>query len=131
MPPLVAATSKIGYVRLHGRNRETYFARNVSAADRFDYLFSSSLFFSVIDPTTLTMRYVNAGHNPPLLLRDGVPLSLLWWGLFLYAVPALSGFLWISVLGPAFITVLLLFISGIPLLEKIADAEPRAVQQDV
>ena len=31
MPPLVAATSKIGYVRLHGRNRDTYFARNVSA----------------------------------------------------------------------------------------------------
>lgn len=49
--------------------------------------------------------------------------SLLWWGLFLYAVPALSGFLWISVLGPAFITVLLLFVSGIPLLEKSADAK--------
>lgn len=40
MPPLVAATTKTGYVRLHGRNRETYFARNVSAADRFDYLYS-------------------------------------------------------------------------------------------
>ncbi len=39
MPPLVASTSKIGYVRLHGRNRDTYFARNVSAADRFDYLY--------------------------------------------------------------------------------------------
>ena len=41
MPPLVAATSKVGYVRLHGRNRDTYFARNVSAADRFDYLYSA------------------------------------------------------------------------------------------
>jgi uncharacterized protein YecE (DUF72 family) len=40
MPPLVAATSRVGYVRLHGRNRDTYFARNVSAADRFDYLYS-------------------------------------------------------------------------------------------
>ncbi|HAL29811.1 MAG TPA: DUF72 domain-containing protein [Coriobacteriia bacterium] len=39
MPPLVAATSRVGYVRLHGRNRDTYFARNVSAADRFDYLY--------------------------------------------------------------------------------------------
>lgn len=39
MPPLVAATSGVGYVRLHGRNRDTYFARNVSAADRFDYLY--------------------------------------------------------------------------------------------
>jgi uncharacterized protein YecE (DUF72 family) len=38
----VAATSGVGYVRLHGRNRETYFARNVSAADRFDYLYSAA-----------------------------------------------------------------------------------------
>jgi len=42
MPPLVAATSSVGYVRLHGRNRETYFARNVSAADRFDYLYTTA-----------------------------------------------------------------------------------------
>ena len=27
-------------MRLHGRNRDTYFARNVSAADRFDYLYT-------------------------------------------------------------------------------------------
>lgn len=40
MPPLVAATSRVGYVRLHGRNRETYFARNISAADRFDYRYA-------------------------------------------------------------------------------------------
>lgn len=42
MPPLIAATNKIGYVRLHGRNRDTYFARNISAADRFDYLYSEA-----------------------------------------------------------------------------------------
>jgi uncharacterized protein YecE (DUF72 family) len=42
MPPLVAATGSVGYVRLHGRNRDTYFARNVSAADRFDYLYSAA-----------------------------------------------------------------------------------------
>lgn len=40
MPPMVAATSSVGYVRLHGRNRDTYFARNVAASDRFDYLYS-------------------------------------------------------------------------------------------
>lgn len=49
--------------------------------------------------------------------------ALLWWGLFVYVVPALTGLLWISVLGPVFITVLLLFVSGIPLLEKSADAK--------
>ena len=49
--------------------------------------------------------------------------TLLWWGLFVYGIPALTGLLWISILGPVFITVLLLFVSGIPLLEKSADAK--------
>lgn len=41
MPPITAATSDWSYVRLHGRNRETFFGRNVSAADRFDYLYTT------------------------------------------------------------------------------------------
>jgi steroid 5-alpha reductase family enzyme len=49
--------------------------------------------------------------------------ALLWWGLFVYTVPVLSGALWLSAIGPIFITLLLLFVSGIPLLEKSADAK--------
>jgi len=41
---------------------------------------------------------------------------LLWWGLWLMACSAPGG--WMTVLGPATITVLILFVSGIPLLEK-------------
>ncbi len=52
--------------------------------------------------------------------------ALLWWALFLYVVPALSGALFLVVLGPVFITLLLLFVSGIPLLEKSADAKYAA-----
>jgi uncharacterized protein YecE (DUF72 family) len=40
MPPLAAATSDWAYVRLHGRNRETYYGKHESAADRFDYLYT-------------------------------------------------------------------------------------------
>lgn len=40
MPPLCASTSNLGYVRLHGRNREMWSATTQSAADRFDYLYS-------------------------------------------------------------------------------------------
>jgi uncharacterized protein YecE (DUF72 family) len=40
MPPVTAATAPLGYVRFHGRNRGTWNARTVSAADRFDYLYS-------------------------------------------------------------------------------------------
>ncbi len=46
---------------------------------------------------------------------------LVWWGLFLYAVPFLDGAAFTVVTGPVFITVLLLFVSGIPLLERSAD----------
>ena len=46
---------------------------------------------------------------------------LVWWGLFVYAVPVLSGAAFIVVAGPVFITVLLLFVSGIPPLERSAD----------
>jgi steroid 5-alpha reductase family enzyme len=46
---------------------------------------------------------------------------LVWWGLFLYAVPFLEGAAFAVVIGPGFITVLLLFVSGIPLLERSAD----------
>jgi len=46
---------------------------------------------------------------------------LVWWGLFLYVVPVLHGAAFVLVIGPVFITLLLLFVSGIPLLEKSAD----------
>lgn len=46
---------------------------------------------------------------------------LVWWGLFLYAVPVLHGAAFAVVAGPVFITLLLLFVSGIPLVERSAD----------
>ena len=45
---------------------------------------------------------------------------LVWWGLFLYAVPVLHGAAFAVVIGPVFITLLLLFVSGIPPLERSA-----------
>jgi steroid 5-alpha reductase family enzyme len=51
---------------------------------------------------------------------------LLWWGVFVFALPGLSGTLLLAVAGPIAITLLLLFVSGIPLLEKSADARHGA-----
>jgi steroid 5-alpha reductase family enzyme len=48
---------------------------------------------------------------------------LVWWGLFVYAVPALDGVAFAVVAGPVYITLLLLFVSGIPLLERSARAK--------
>jgi steroid 5-alpha reductase family enzyme len=46
---------------------------------------------------------------------------LVWWGVFLYAVPFLDGAAYAVVVGPVFITLLLLFVSGIPPLERSAE----------
>lgn len=46
---------------------------------------------------------------------------LVWWGLLVYAVPVLHGAAFAVALGPLFITLLLLFVSGIPPLERSAD----------
>jgi steroid 5-alpha reductase family enzyme len=46
---------------------------------------------------------------------------LVWWGLFVYAIPFLDGAAFAVVIGPVFITLLLLFVSGIPPLERSAD----------
>ncbi|XP_031493021.1 uncharacterized protein LOC116259371 isoform X3 [Nymphaea colorata] len=46
---------------------------------------------------------------------------LLWWGIFVASTPVLEGAEWLVVVGPAFLTLLLLFISGIPLLEDSSD----------
>jgi steroid 5-alpha reductase family enzyme len=46
---------------------------------------------------------------------------LLWWGIFVASTPILNKAEWLVIIGPIFLTLLLLFISGIPLLEESAD----------
>lgn len=46
---------------------------------------------------------------------------LVWWGLSVYAVPFLDGAAFAVLAGPVFITLLLLFVSGIPPLERSAN----------
>jgi len=49
--------------------------------------------------------------------------SLFWWGIFVAVIPALSGAGFLVAIGPLFITLMLLFVSGIPPLEKSAEAK--------
>ncbi|XP_010476992.1 PREDICTED: uncharacterized protein LOC104756154 isoform X3 [Camelina sativa] len=46
---------------------------------------------------------------------------LLWWGIYLAALPVLKGAEYLVIVGPLFLTLLLFFVSGIPLLEESAD----------
>jgi uncharacterized protein YecE (DUF72 family) len=40
LAPVLAATAEDAYIRFHGRNGETWFKRNISAAERFKYLYA-------------------------------------------------------------------------------------------
>ncbi|GAB6020446.1 hypothetical protein CHUAL_003139 [Chamberlinius hualienensis] len=43
---------------------------------------------------------------------------LLWWGVFIISTSVIRNFQWIAVIGPVFVTAIILFLSGIPVLEK-------------
>jgi steroid 5-alpha reductase family enzyme len=43
---------------------------------------------------------------------------LCWWGIFIFSLPYLPGWKLLTIIGPIFITYILLFVSGIPPLEK-------------
>jgi len=46
---------------------------------------------------------------------------VLWLGILIIAIPVLKGWQWLAVLSPIFVYVLLTRVSGIPMLEEIAD----------
>lgn len=46
---------------------------------------------------------------------------VLWVGVFIICVPMLSGWQWVGILSPLFVTLLLTKVSGVPLLEASAD----------
>lgn len=46
---------------------------------------------------------------------------LVWWGLFIVAIGYLTGAMWLTILGPIYLTLLLLFVTGVPTLEKKYD----------
>lgn len=54
----------------------TFLLRFAQRSQGLDQFFSSTLFFGTIDPGTLTMRYVNAGQVPGLVLRHGQVMEL-------------------------------------------------------
>ena len=45
---------------------------------------------------------------------------LIWSGIFIYTIPVLSGWSWLAVISPLWLIILLVFISGIPLIDSNA-----------
>jgi uncharacterized protein YecE (DUF72 family) len=52
VPTVIALTSPVGYVRMHGRNAKTWNIRGTSASERFDYLYSDDELREWVDPLT-------------------------------------------------------------------------------
>ena len=72
-------------------------------------------------------KFKNNPKNKRIFFREGLYKIvrypnylgeiLIWWGIWLYVLPFYKAWTWISIVSPIWITVLLVFISGIPLLE--------------
>ena len=52
---------------------------------------------------------------------------LFWWAVYFYFLPSLGAWGWLALISPVYITVLIRFVSGVPLLEK--DYEKRSGQE--
>ena len=73
-------------------------------------------------------KFVFKNKNPKKFIKSGLwkysrypnyfGEMLLWWGLFIMITPYLGGISLLTIIGPIFITFILLFVSGIPMLEK-------------
>jgi steroid 5-alpha reductase family enzyme len=48
--------------------------------------------------------------------------AILWWGIWLFAIPEINGLF--TIIGPVTITLLLRYVSGVPLLEKKYEGSP-------
>ncbi len=101
-------------------------ARPLGALDLIGALvFSAGFLFEVVGDGQLAAHVSDPGNKGKLMIRGLWSITrhpnyfgeaTLWWGIGLIALPSAKG--WIALIGPLTITLLLLFVSGVPPLEK-------------
>lgn len=95
-------------------------------------VWSIGFFFEAVGDHQLT-RFLKEKSNQGRVMRYGLwrytrhpnyfGELMMWWGIFLMALPAKGG--WLAIISPLTMTFLLLFVSGIPLLEKPFNDNPE------
>ncbi len=101
-------------------------ARPLGALDIVGALaFAAGFLFEIVGDRQLAAHVRNPANKGRLMTRglwsttrhpNYFGEATLWWGMGLIALPSANG--WVALAGPAAITLLLVFVSGVPLLEK-------------
>jgi len=62
--------------------------------------------------------FINTGLYSSIRHPNYLGEILVWLGIFWYVAPSLSGWMWWSIISPAWVIILLVKVSGIPIIEK-------------
>ena len=101
-------------------------------------IFAIGFLMEVIGDAQLTAHIANKDPNKGKFVKHGLwrysrhpnyfGEALLWWGLFVVSLGVPKGY--ITVFSPLIITLLLRFVSGVPLLERKARKHPEWAQYE-
>jgi len=89
----------------------------------FEYIGDRQLKNHIADKTPGKKKFINSGLWRFTRHPNYFGEAVLWWGIYLIACSVEYG--WITIFAPAFITVLVRFISGVPLLEQKYKGNPE------